>query len=52
MGGGGSKSKDKKDESEQDALKVHTEKRKFDEGEEVELPKEDKYTNDLDPSEK
>ena len=24
----------------------------FDEGEEVELPKEDKYTNDLDPSEK
>ena len=45
---------DKEDEEEDDdtAGEVPMLDKEFDEGEEVELPAEDKYTNDLDPTEK
>ena len=40
------------DEEDEEAGEVPMLDKDFDEGEEVELPAEDKFTNDLDPAEK
>ena len=45
-------SKDDEDEEDEEAGEVPMLDKDFDEGEEVELPAEDKFTNDLDPAEK
>ena len=45
-------SKDDEDEEDEEAGEVPMLDKDFDEGEEVELPAEDKFTNDLDPTEK
>ena len=45
-------SKDAEDEEDEEAGEVPMLDKDFDEGEEVELPAEDKFTNDLDPAEK
>ena len=46
------KEEDKEDDDDDTAGEVPMLDKDFDEGEEVELPTEDKFTNDLDPSEK